>query len=303
MFMAGRTFNGRVQHLRDGGLGLQPLGQFTGHAVVRGIAKLHAGQRTQNRLDVICPHPQAQPHMRELDLHVQSVRPGHHTAHQHVAAPAGVFGERVGRHIHTQRAIAQQIKWRKSQSGAPGVVQSRENPALTANAHLGNQIGKLHRHRARGLQPDQPRFGRDALGQVVRIQGIEKCVGDAITCQLHHGKVFARAVRVVGDQNFIARFQQRQTHGGNGSQTAGHEHAFGAAFQLAQTFFQQKGGGRAVQAVGVAALVFPVAGAHGGHVGEDDGGGLEHARLGRCELSGGRVGVVDEAGGDVGCRG
>ncbi len=79
--------------------------------------------------------------MRELDLHVQSVRPGHHTAHQHVAAPAGVFGERVGRHIHTQRAIAQQIKWRKSQPGAPGVVQSRENPAFAANTHLGNQIG------------------------------------------------------------------------------------------------------------------------------------------------------------------
>ena len=241
--------------------------------------------------------------MRELDLHVQSVRPGHHTAHQHVATAAGVFGERVRRHIHAQRAIAQQIKRGKSQPGSPGVVQSRENPAFTANAHLGNKIRKLHRHRARGFQPDQTRFGRDALGQVVRIQGIEKCVGDAITCQLHQGKFFAWAVRVVGNQNLIARFQQRQTHGGNGSQAAGHEHAFGATFQFAQTFFQQKGGGRAVQAVGVAGLVFPIAGAHGGHVGEDDGGGLEHARLGRCKLSGGRVGVVDEAGGDVGCRG
>ena len=122
----------------------------------------------------------------------------------------------------------------------------------------------------------------------------------AEAAQLALREVLAGAVGVVGDQHLVAGVQQRQPHVGDGRQAAGHEHALQPAFERAQALFEGEGGGRAVQAVGVAALVLPLARAHRGDVGEDDRGGLVDRRLG-CRKPGGRqVVVVNDAGGELG---
>ena len=122
---------------------------------------------------------------------------------------------------------------------------------------------------------------------------------DTPTFKFALGQRLVGAIGVVGDQHLVAGFKQRQGDVGNRRQAAGHQHALQATLQRAQPFLQHVGGGRAVQTVGVAGFVFPLAAAHGGDVGEDHRGGLEHARLRRSKALGRGVGVVNQPSGEV----
>ena len=297
--MTGRALQCGVQHLGDGGLLLQPARQLARGFVVGAVAQADAGQRAQDRLSIVGAHAQSEPHVGELDLHVQAQVARDDAAHEHITATAGVLGERMGRNVHAQAAVARQVKRRKRQARTPGVVERSGYAACAADAHLLAQVGELHAHRAGSLQPHQPGGGRDARGQVGRVQRVVKRMGDAKTGQLAVGKVLARAVSVVGDQYLVAGLEQGHPHVGDGGEAAGHQHTLQATFQRAQAFFEDEGGGRTVQAVGVAALVLPLPRAHGRDVGEDDRGGLEHPGLGGYKADRRLVVVVDEVGGKI----
>ena len=57
------------------------------------VAHFHAGQRPQNQLGIIATHAKTQPHMAQLQLLGQVFIACGDTAHQHIPAPAGVFGQ------------------------------------------------------------------------------------------------------------------------------------------------------------------------------------------------------------------
>ena len=90
--------------------------------------------------------------------------------------------------------------------------------------------------------------------------------------------------------------QQGQVHQRDGRQPARRQQALQAAFQRGDALLEDEGGGRAVQAVGVAFLLLPLAGAQRGDVGEVHRGRLVHRHLRRVEVAGRTVGVVDELG-------
>ncbi|MCY1378525.1 hypothetical protein D9M69_661670 [compost metagenome] len=122
---------------------------------------------------------------------------------------------------------------------------------------------------------------------------------DAPGGQLPSGKDLAGAVGVVGQQQFIALAQEGHVHQRQSRQAAGRQHAVTPAFHGGDAFFQDESGGRAVQAVGVAAFVHPLLCAQGLHVGEDDGGRLVNAGRDGLKALGGAIGVVDQLCGDL----
>ena len=168
------------------------------------------------------------------------------------------------------------------------------------SSHQGRQVRKLQRDAARRLQPHQPRLGAQLADQVSRVHGVIHLMRDAPGGQLAIGKRLVRAVSVVGYQQFVTTLQKRHADQHHRRQTAGHQSAKLTAFERGNALFQQESGWRAVQAVGIAGFVLPVAGAQGSDVWEDDSG---------CPVDGGRhslkacgwlVGVVDQCGGELG---
>ena len=256
--MAGGAGQGGMQHPRQLRLRETPARQRPRRLVLRAIAQADGGKRAQHGLSIVGAHAQAEPHVGQLDLEVQRLIVRRHAAHQHVAAAAGVLGQRVGRNIHA-KARAIQIKRVEGQPGAPGVVERADHATLAAQPHLRDQVGEFHRHRAGGFQPHQFRLRRDARGQVRHVHRGVILVRYAEGGQLALGQRLVGAVGVVGDQHLVAGFQKRQCHVGNRRQTARHQHALQATFQRGDALFQREGGRRAVQAVGVAVLVLPVA--------------------------------------------
>jgi hypothetical protein len=135
---------------------------------------------------------------------------------------------------------------------------------------------------------------RDLGLQVGRVHRVVQAVRDAEVGKLAGGQRLVGAVGVVGNQHLVAGLQEGERHQRDGRQAAGHQQAFGAAFERGQALLERERGRRAVQAVGVAGLGLPVARAHGGHVGKEDGRCLEHAGLRRGEGGGRGVGMVDQ---------
>ncbi len=202
---------------------------------MRRISQRNAGQRTQHSFGVVGCDAQAQAHVAKFDLEVQCCITGDDAAHQHIAAAAGVFGERMGADVHGQTAlstvtIGQQIKRLERQTSAPSVVQGAQDTALTTAAHHLGQIGKLHAHRAGCFEPHQTGAGRDLTGQVIRVHRIVKTVGDAKVPQFTSSQSLVRAVGVVWNQNFVAGFQHRQSHQSQRRQTTGHQYALQPTF-------------------------------------------------------------------------
>ena len=270
MRVAGCAFKRRVQHLRNRRLLLQPQCQTARRLVVGAVAQTHCGQCAQHRLGIVARDPQAQAHVGQFELHVQVGVARNHAAHQHIPASAREFGQGMGGNIHAQAAVTRQIKRRKSQPCAPGVVQRRGHATRPAHANLLAQVRKLHRQRPWSLQPHQACCRCDARSQIRRIERVIRHRGDAKTRQLSVGHVFAGAVGVVWNQHLVARLQQRQPDDGNGCQAAGHQQALCTALQRAKALFKNERGRRAVQPIGVGALVLPLARAHGSNVRKDD---------------------------------
>ena len=267
---------------------------------MRAVTQFDARQRTQHRFRVVGADAETQPHMRQLEFQVQRVVAGDDASHQHVAAAAGVLGQRlhhdVGAAAGNLALTAAQVEPVESQARAPGVVQRGGDAAIPADLGQVGQRNELHRHRARRLQPDQFRLGTDALLQVGRIHRVVQLVGDAPVLQLAFGQRLAGPVGVVGNQHFVAGRQQRHVDVGDRRQPAGHQHAVPAAFQRRDPLFEDECGWCPVQAVCVAVLVLPVARPQRRNIREDDGGGLEHARLRRHEARWRPVRMVDQVG-------
>ena len=238
--------------------------------------------------------------MGELQLQVQLVVARDNAAHEHVAAAAGVFGQRlhhdVGTAVRQARFALAQVKAIERDAGAPGVVQHAGHAALAADGGQRGQRHELHRHRARCFEPHEPGLRADARLQIVRLHGVIELVRDAPVLQLAIGQRLGRPVSVIGDQDLVAALEQCHADVGDGRQPAGHQDAVLAAFQRCDALFQHEGGGCAVQAVGVAVLVFPVTGAHGRDIGKKDRGSLECPRLRSREPFGRNVGMVDQVG-------
>ena len=80
-----------------------------------------------------------------------------HRAHQHVGAARGVLGQRLDRDVGAERlALAAEREGVEGEPGAPGVVERDDHVrALARQRAAARQVGELHRHRARRLEPDQ----------------------------------------------------------------------------------------------------------------------------------------------------
>ena len=236
------------------------------------VAQVDTGQRAQHQFHIVRTHVQPQPHVGELDAHMQRRVAGDDAAHQHVAATAGVFGQCLRGNVHAKRRhhAGQQVKGVKGNARTPGVVQRRADTARLAQPHHARHIGELQGHGTGGLQPDQARFIAQFRFQVGQIHGIVKLVGDAPSLQLSFDQRFIGLVHILRQQDLVASTQHGQGHQRQGRQTAGRQHALQAALQGAQTLLQRVAAGGAMQAVGVGGFVFPLSAAHGCHVGEKD---------------------------------
>ena len=286
--MARCTFQRRVQHLRHFRPLLEPARQHAPRGVGRVVAQRGGGQRAQQQFGVVRSHAQAQAHVRELDAFVQRVVARADRAHQHVAAARGVLGQRLHHDVGAQRERIE------GDARTPGVVDGRCDALVAAHTQQAHEVGKLHRHRAGGLDPHQLRLRPDHRGQRRGVHRVVQAVRDAPVRQLVARQLAAGAVDVGRQQHLVARAQQRLVHQRDGRQPAGHEHAVPAAFQRRDALFQRERGGRAVQAVGVAGLVAPVACTQRRGVAEQHGRRLVHTDLRRLEARRRLVGVVDQ---------
>ena len=294
MRVAGRCLQRRMQHLRHFRAPRPPRRQGASRAILRLVADRQGRQRAQQRFDVVGADAPAHAHVGKLQPRMQRFVARRHRPHQHVAAAGRELGQRMHRDVDGE-AVAE-LEGMKRDTRAPGVVERHGRAVRPHQAHQRAQIGKLHRHRARRLQPHQLRRRRQHLGQRLGVHRIVEAVPDAPLRQLVPRQLLAGVVGVVGDQHLVARLQQGHVDQCDRRQAAGQQQRVGAAFQRRDALFQREGRRRAVQPVGVARLVAPSAVAHRGRVGEDDRRGLVHAGLRRGESGRRVVGVVDQRG-------
>eukprot|EP01136_Pigoraptor_vietnamica_P006786 Opistho-1_new@40156 len=297
--MARRAGQRRVQDRFDLRLLLQPACQCAGGAVLGGITQGHAAQATQHQFCVVGTHAVTHAHVAKMHLLMQCLVAGDHRTHQHVGAAARVLGQGLDGDVGAQR------KGVERDTRAPGVVQ-RGDDAFRVHLLMGLhgreqrlQIRKLQRDGTRRLQPDQAGSGTEFGGQVSWLHGVVIPEADTPGGQLMLGEGLVRAVGIVGNQHFVAGLEQGHVHQRHRRQPAGHQGAEPAAFQRRNALFQREGGGCAVQAVGVAGFMLPVALAQRRDGRKNNGRGLVDARLDRLKAGRGFVGVMDQLGGNV----
>ena len=187
-------------------------------------------------------------------------------------------------------------KWLKRQARAPGVIESCQHLVLLANLQETDHIWELQGDRSWRFQPNQLGRRCDALRQIRRVHGVVIRMANPPMHQLPLGQSFQRTISVVRQQQLIACFQKGHVHLGQSCESAGQQDAMFCTFQLAQTLFQGKAGGRAVQAVGIAGLVQPLACAHVLDVVKKNRRGFVNRWLGRRKVARRLVGVVDQIG-------
>ena len=193
-----------------------------------------------------------------------------------------------------------QIKGSEGQPGAPGVVQRAPDTAFLADAHQLAQIRKFQRHRAGCFEPDEACLRTDLGCQILRVHRVVIAMADAPGHEFTLRQDLVRAIGIVRNQHLIAAAQKRQRHIGYGGESTGQQQALQSAFQRAKALFQRVGRGRAVQAVGVGALVFPVKVAHRRNMGKDHRRCLENARLRRGEPFRRAIGMMYQCGVELG---
>ena len=294
VFVPGAALERRMQHPRHLGAALQPGGELARRGVLRAVAQRQRRQRAQHRLGVVARHAQAQVHVRELDALVQCVVARRHRTHQHVTAAARELGERLHDDVDAERAAVE------GEAGTPGVVQRRQHAAVLRRGDEARQVRELHRHRAGRLQPDELGAFVQRRREARHVQRVVQAMRDAEPRQLVPRQLAARAVDVGGQQQLVAGGEQRQVHERDRRQPAGHELALPPALERGDALLEREGGGRAVQAVGVAGPAAPVACAHRRDVPEQHRRGLVDADLRRAEAGRWLVGMVDERAGSVG---
>ena len=300
--VTGCTGKCRVQHARHTGLCLHPLRQLARTGILGTVTQLQRRQATQHQFRIVARHAQTQPHVGHQQRVVQTFVARDHRTHQHVGTAAGVFGQGLHHHIGTQ------VKTAEGHPGPPSVVQHRYRGAAlgfgrgttgVVGLHLRHQrgyIGEFQGDGASRLQPHQPSLRCELRGQIVRAHRIVRPVAYAPMRQFHRRKSQVGAVGVVRDQHLITRTQKGHINQRNRGQPAGGQHAMVPTFQCSDALFQRKGGGRAVQAVGIGRFVLPAALAHRRHVREQHRGGLEHPHRHRVKLCRGTVRVMHQLG-------
>jgi hypothetical protein len=152
--------------------------------------------------------------------------------------------------------------WSKPRSARPAdqvLSSATSTPFSFAALADGRQVRHFHRHRTRRLGPDQLRVRLDQLGDAGADQRIVVARGDAEVARQPASQFAVRVVDVLRQQHVVAGLQQREIDHRDRRQAARRQQAVFAAFDLGQPRFQREGGRRAVQAVGIGVLVFPLA--------------------------------------------
>ena len=277
-----------MQELNHALMRLQVRSNQACTVVLRCITQCKTGQTFQNRRHIVRTHPSAQTHVAELDLERQHRVARDNAAHEDIAPATGVLGEGMNTHIDPA------FKRMEGQTSPPGVVQGAEHAMLMAQCTQGRQIGKLHGDRTRRFQPHQSRALIELGAKTAHIQGIVDVRGDAEIFQLTSGKRQAWAVRIAGQQDLVALGQEREIDMGNGREPTGRQGAVLAPFQGGQTRLQGERAWGAVQAIGVAIALTPVALSERTDTGKDDGGGLVDGQLRGLKALRCLVRVVDQ---------
>ena len=179
----------------------------------------------------------------------------------------------------------------------PRCCRARPSRRARARCRSARQVGKLHRHRARRLEPDQARRSADRARRATPDpsdrRSDARCPSRASSWR---AKLLARAVGVVGDQQLVAAFSSAMSTSVIAARPLGTSSVCRPPSSVAMRSSSVKRRRRAVQAVGVAGLLLPVARAQRGGVGEDDRRRLVHRRLHRAEAGRRPVGVRDQRG-------
>ena len=156
------------------------------------------------------PHTQAQVHVGALDLVVYRRVARDDAAHQHISASALGYLVRACTDTSTARLpLPSPIRSNgENARPAPGVVQRRGHTVRAADRTCSHRSGKLQRHRARRLQPDQAGRRGDFGRQIGGVQGVVEHLPHPKLGQHGSPHGLVGSIGVVGHQYLVARFQQ-----------------------------------------------------------------------------------------------
>ena len=146
--------------------------------------------------------------------------------------------------------------------GRPGVVDGNQRAMCMGNGADGRDVRHFHRHGARRFGPDQAGIWLHQCGDPSADGRVVIPRRDAKIALQPIAEFAVRVVDIVRQEHVVAAFQHRKIDQRNRRQAARRKHAAGATFNRRQPRFERERGRRAVQAVGVAALVLPVTRPH-----------------------------------------
>ena len=242
--MPRRAGQGRVQHTRHFGPGLQPSRHFERGLFLLRQPHAHGTQPTQGQPAIIRAGILSQPAgSREQRL---PVRLGIHrdAADQDIRMPGRIFRRCLDRDVD---AVLERLEV----MDAPGVVHHHLRPG--GMRHLGQRRHVLHlegvtagalRIHNRSVRPHQPGQARPVDYRVI------ECRLDTEPGQHTLGEGARRPVHTVRHQHVIAGFQERQQRRRHRGEAGADDRAFRAALDLGDDIFQRPMRGTAGGAVG-----------------------------------------------------
>ena len=257
-----------MQHLDDLAAPAPPRREPAPGEVLGLVAQLERRQRAQHRLGVVRADAPAHPHVGHLQAEVQRVVARGHRPHQQVGAARRVLRQRLDRDVDADRRAAGRGSANGSNATpAPQVLSSAVGtPFARADLDQRRQVRELHRHRARRLEPDQLRLRPDQRRERRRIDRVVEAMRDAPARQLAAREFLAPARRRCPGSAPRRRPTAGRVDEHDRRQAARHQQRLQAALERRDAFLEREGRRRAVQAVGVAGLVLPVARAQRGDV-------------------------------------
>lgn len=131
-------------------------------------------------------------------------------------------------------------------------------------------VGHFHRHRARRLDPDQPRVRLDQIGDPRADERIVEARADAEVLREPVAQIGVRAVDVVRDQHVVARLDDAEIDVGDRREARRLQQRVRAALDLGEPLRERERGRRRVQPVAPLVVVVPDERAHRREIGEHD---------------------------------
>ena len=119
-----------------------------------------------------------------------------------------------------------------------GIVDRQLDSGSVRDLRDGGDVGQLQRGIRRRLDEHQPGVGLDRAGDCSRVRGVDKRGFDLKVRQYLLKQPDRSAIHHVGDDHVIARFQNRQKQGRDGSHAGSETHRGRRILQRAQGCFQ-----------------------------------------------------------------